>query len=129
MLTTLLPTSQINPLPLLCQQSNPQLLSQTKIPFKLTRPLLSPLIHKQTAVAHLFRGFSLLANDKLHFEGESLPNHCSLTSQQTSTSSNSTFSIVYFNARSLPHKIDHLRLICMTSRHDIVCIVDLTLCA
>ena len=26
----------------------------TKIPFKLTRPLLSPLIHKQTAVAHLF---------------------------------------------------------------------------
>ena len=66
----------------------------------------------------------MLANDKLHFEGVSLPNHCSLTSQQTSTSSNSTFSIVYFNARSLLHKIDHLRLICMTSRPDIVCIVE-----
>ena len=56
--------------------------------------------------------------------GVSPRNQCSLTSQQTTTSSNSTFSIVYFNARSLLHKIDYLRLICMNSRPDIVCIVE-----
>ena len=31
---------------------------------------------------------------------------------------------VYFNAGSLLHKIDHLRLICMTSQPDIVCILE-----
>ena len=36
----------------------------------------------------------------------------------------SNINVLYFNARSLPPKIDELQLICATCKPDIVCVVE-----